>query len=312
MNNQPFDLIFGTGPLGRSVMVELLGYGRKVRMANTSGKASGLPGDVEVVRCNAYAVEEVEACCRGARVVYVCVQPPYHEWPQKFPSLIRSIAEGVMRTGAKLVLGDNLYMYGQTVGSIHEELPYAATTRKGKVRSEVARYVLGLHQKGNLQTVIGRGSDFFGPYVLGSTLGSRVFPALLQGKACSLIGHIDLPHTFTYIGDFGKSLVLLGETESAYGQAWHVPNAPTMTPRQVAELAYRLAGKQPKIRSMGRVMIAIGGLFIKEARESMEMMYAFEQPYVVDSSKFFRTFGDISSPWETSLQATLDWYASLR
>jgi hypothetical protein len=61
---------------------------------------------------------------------------------------------------------------------------------------------------------------------------------------------------------------------------------------------------------MGKFMMWIGGLFVPAARETVEMMYEFEKPFVVDHSKFTATFGDISTPLEDSIAATVAWYRS--
>ena len=55
-------------------------------------------------------------------------------------------------------------------------------------------------------------------------------------------------------------------------------------------------------------MMAIGGLFIPEAREMVEMMYEFEKPFVVDHTKFARAFGDIATPHQAAMQASAGWY----
>ena len=55
-------------------------------------------------------------------------------------------------------------------------------------------------------------------------------------------------------------------------------------------------------------MMWIGGLFVPAARETVEMMYEFEKPFVVDHSKFAAAFGDISTPLENSIAATVAWY----
>jgi nucleoside-diphosphate-sugar epimerase len=131
----------------------------------------------------------------------------------------------------------------------------------------------------------------------------------LHGKPAQLIGRTDLPHTHTYVKDFGKALVTLGEREEADGQAWHVPNdQPEMTQGELVRLFAEEAGVQLKISSMGKTMMAIGGLFIPEARETVEMMYEFERPFVVDSSKFERTFGMKATPVREAIQATVEWY----
>jgi len=31
---------------------------------------------------------------RGAAVVFQCAQPPYHQWPEKFPALQAAILDG--------------------------------------------------------------------------------------------------------------------------------------------------------------------------------------------------------------------------
>ena len=59
---------------------------------------------------------------------------------------------------------------------------------------------------------------------------------------------------------------------------------------------------------MGRLMLALGGLFIPAARESVEMLYEFEKPFVVNSSKFERAFGVVATPIAEAVKATVAWY----
>jgi len=309
MNQNELHVIFGTGQLGMAVMHELVHQGKKVRMVNTRGQAD-VPAGVEVVKGDAYSPDSVQTLTAGAQVVYQCAQPGITQWPQKFPALQASILEGTARSGARLVIGENLYMYGEVSGPIHEGLPYNATTRKGRTRAQITEAALAAHQAGKLRVVIGRGSDFFGPGVLNSAVGGERFiqPAL-QGKSAQLVGRLDIPHTVTFIEDFGRALVLLGEHEEAYGQAWHVPNdQPHITQRQLMTMFFEESGQKPRIKRMGPLMLAIGRLFIPEAREGMEMAYEFEQPFVVDSSKFEGAFGMQATPLREAVRRTVGWY----
>ncbi len=304
-------VIFGTGPLGRSVMNELLSRGKQVRMVNRSGKMQDVPKNVDVQAADAYNLEQARAAAKGASIIYNCAAPSYSAkvWETDLPKLWGNILEAAISTKAKLVIGDNLYMYDQAAGAIQENRPHQVTTRKGQARSKVAEAMLKAHREGKVQVTFGRGSDFFGPYATGqSQLGSRVFPALLQGKSVSMIGNIDVPHTLTYIEDFGKALVILGEHDEAFGQVWHVPNAPTKTKREVLELAARLANKPLKVSIMGPMMLRLAGLFVPVVREVPEMLYQYNQPYTVDSSKFVKAFGDSATPLEQALTQTIAWY----
>lgn len=301
-------VIFGTGALGMAVMRELVKQGKCVRMINRSGKAD-VPHGVEVVASDAYNPSQATEVSKGAEVIYQCAQPAYNTWAEKFPPLQASILEAAAANGAKFIVGDNLYMYGDTNGKpFTENLPYAPHTKKGKTRAQMAEAVMAAHRTGKIRAAIARGSDFYGEGVLGSALGERLFFPIVQGKTAQAVGNIDLPHTYTYIDDFGKAMVILGERETALGQIWLVPNAPTLTTRQVITLAFQIEGKPVKISRMGKTMMRIGGVFVPEAREMVEMMYEFEKPFVVDHTKFERTFGNHATPFEEGLRTTLAWY----
>lgn len=109
------------------------------------------------------------------------------------------------------VFGDNLYMYGPVSGLIIDDLPYAATTCKGRVRAQIATTLMEAHASSKVRATIGRGSDFYGPHALFTAVGERVFRPALTGKAASVFGNPDMPHTYTSIEDFDGGLVMLGE-----------------------------------------------------------------------------------------------------
>jgi nucleoside-diphosphate-sugar epimerase len=307
VNTQETHVIFGTGPVGLAVMRELVKQGKCVRMVNRSGKAD-VPQGVEVVAADAYNLDSARNASKGATVIYQCAQPAYTEWIEKFPRLQATILEAAAAHGAKFVMADNLYMYGEVNGLIREDLPYAATTRKGRTRAQMAEAVMAAHRSGKVQVAIGRAADFFGPGALASAAGERLFYPLLAGKAAQVIGDVDMPHTYTYIDDFGKALAILGLREAALGQIWHVPSAETLTTRQFVRLAYEVAGQKPKIQATPKWLLRMVGMFMPEVREVVEMTYQFEKPFLVDHSKFARAFGDHATPHCEALKVTLDWY----
>lgn len=303
-------VVFGTGAIGRAVADELIRRGESVRMVNRSGRMDEVPAGVEVVASDLYDPAKVRDVTRGAKVVYQSAQPEYSTWPEKFPLLQRSIIDGLTGSDAKLVLVENVYMYGDTDGKpMTEETPHNAHTRKGRVRGEIANAAFEAHKNGRLRVTAARGGNFFGPWGLDSTMGGRAFYPLLNGKPAQLIGRLDLPHTHTYLRDFGKALVTLGARDEADGQAWHVPNdEPQMTQAELVRLFAEVAGVKPKMSGMGKLMMSIGGLFIPEAKETVEMMYEFEKPFIIDSSKFEKTFGIKATPIREAMMETVEWY----
>lgn len=304
-------VILGTGAIGRAIAEELIERGESVRMVNRSGTMEEAPAGAEVVASDLYNPAKVKEVTRGAKVVYQSSQPNYFEWVEKFPPLQKSIIDGLTGSDIKLVLVENLYMYGESDGKpLTEDMPHNAHTKKGKTRSEMSKAAFAAHREGKLRVTAGRGSDFFGAWGLPTAaMGERTFYPLLNGKAANLVGNIDLPHTHTYIPDFGKALVVLGERAEADGQAWHVPNDnPRITQREMVKMIAEEMGIQPKMSAMGKTMMRLGGLFIPEAREMVEMMYEFEQPFIVDSSKFESAFGVKATPMREAIRKTVAWY----
>ena len=115
--------------------------------------------------------------------------PPYTKWPELFPPLQAAVLKGAASAGAKLVSFENLYLYGPTSGApLTEDLPFAATGPKGRVRAQMARDLLAAHDAGRVRVAIGRASDYFGPRGLVSHMGERVFYPALAGNNAQVIG----------------------------------------------------------------------------------------------------------------------------
>ena len=302
-------VVFGTGPLGLAVMRELRRRGKHVRMINRSSRvrfAKDLQTEVGgIVAADSGRAREV---CEGAAVVYHCIGLPYPRWAE-FPSIAAGIVEGAASAGAKLVYADNLYAYGAVDRPMTEDMPLNATTKKGRLRAAIAQSLMSAHHAGKVRVAIGRGSDFFGPYATDAAMmGSRVFGRALAGKSAQAIGDPDRLHTYSFIDDFGKALVTLGEHDKALGKAWHVPSAPAITTRRFVEKIFGELGRRTRLSTAPRFAIALLGQFDQNIRELREMLYQFEHDFVMDSIRFESTFGVQPTPLDKAIGQTLDWY----
>ncbi len=304
-------VVFGTGPLGLAVMRELRGRGKHVRMINRSGRVRfDKDLQTEVGGIDAADPARTREVCEGAAVVYHCVGLPYPRWIE-FPSIAAGIVEGAASAGARLVYADNLYAYGPVDGPMTEDLPLSATTRKGRIRAGIVQLLMNAHNAGKIRVAIGRGSDFFGPFATDAAMmGSRVFGRALGGKSAQAPSDPDRLHTYTFIDDFGKALVTLGEREVALGEVWHVPSAPATTTRRFVEKVYGELGKRTKLSTAPRFAIALLGRFDENVRELREMLYQFERDFVMDSSRFESSFGMRATPLDEAIRQTLAWYSS--
>ncbi len=304
----PLQVVVGcNGPVGTDLMRRLVERGVRVRGVCRSGKAEA-PEGVQVVAGDIGEAGRAAELCRDAEVVYGCLGVDYTRWPELWPPIVEGLLAGAAAAGARLVFADNLYSYGPHDGPLTEDLSLTSYGKKPALRARMTEQFLESHAQGRAPVALVRGSDFYGPRALNSLLGERVFPMALAGKKAQLVGDIDQPHTFTYVGDFARALVSVGEHPSAMGEIWHVPNAPSRTPREVVEMIYELAGERPRISVLPEGVVSLLGLFSPLMRELKEMRFTRDRPYVVDHSKFAGQWWDDWTPLEEGLRTTLDWY----
>ena len=299
-------VIFGTGTLGKSTARELVKMGKRVRMINRSGKTIRLPDAVEIIAADAFDVaNNIKLTC-GAEAIYQCAQPLYHQWVEKFPSLQNAILEAAAANQAKFIVADNLYMYGDTHGQpIREDSPYQMHTRKGTVRAEMANAVLEAHRSGKIRAAIARASNFFGPDDHAVT-DYAIRPAVL-GKTINLLGRMDQLHTFSYTGDFGRLLATLGTLPDALGQVWITPSPAAVTQAELVDLIKVELGHPVKSLAAGTGMLRLLGLFNPLLRESVEMMYEWTQPFIVDSTKAEKALGLKATSLQQAMHETIIW-----
>ncbi|RYZ67940.1 MAG: NAD-dependent epimerase/dehydratase family protein, partial [Proteobacteria bacterium] len=138
--NQELHLVLGAGQIGPRVAELLRGQGHRVRIARRSQSTSRAHG-VETVALDVRDADAVARAAEGASVVYHCVNPQYHQWPELLLPNTRGILEGVARAGAHLVALDGLYTYGDTA-HMHEGSPNTPRSKKGELRVRSADLML--------------------------------------------------------------------------------------------------------------------------------------------------------------------------
>ena len=307
---QPHVVFGASGGVGSALVRELLSRGRYVRAVSRSGGGS-FPKGAGVVRADATDAADVREVSRGAVALYHAVNVPYPQWQEKLPLIMSATMEAAAVAGAKLIYADNLYMYGKVDGPMTEESPYKPVSRKGVLRAQLADELMIAHREGKVRAAIGRASDFYGPGPLNAVAGERLFGAALADKKAMWVGDLDAPHTLTFIEDFAKALVTLGEREEALGEVWHTPSPEPITGREFIELVFDEARRPPKFGTYTRTMMFVGGLFSSQIREFREMLYQFEAPFVLDSSKYARALGDVApTPYREGIARTVRWHLS--
>jgi nucleoside-diphosphate-sugar epimerase len=71
-------------------------------------------------------------------------------------------------------------------------------------------------------------------------------------------------------------------------------------------------GKPARVQAAPKILLRTIGLFNPGIRETIEMLYEFEEPFVVDHSKFEEAFGEQATPLREAIWGTVRWYREER
>jgi len=296
-----------TGGVGQALVQALAAQGAQVRAVNRSGRAL-VPASVEVMGADLTSRESTRAACQGAAVVYHCAGVPYDQWAMYLPVMLDNVIAAVSATEATLVYSDNTYMYAPTSQPLTEDSRQAPVTGKGKLRKHLAETILAAHAQGQIRATIGRAPDFYGPGVRTSAVGEQFFNAVVTGKRVPWLGKLDVPHALLFVEDFARGLIALGTHEQALGQVWHIPTAQALTGRQYIALASEAAGVQARALAVPGLLLRVLGLTNAVLRESVEMLYEFNEPYLIDGSKYTRAFDGLPTSHQEAMRRTVAWY----
>jgi nucleoside-diphosphate-sugar epimerase len=268
-----------------------------------------LPADVDVVAADASDAGLATAAAAGAGVVYQAMNPAYDKWPGLFPGLQAGALAAAKAAGARYVSIENLYMYDSSA-VMTEESPQRPVSKKGELRRRMADEVAAAHARGDVEAVQLRSADYYGPGVTESAVGELVVGRLLAGKKAQVGGSASQPHSFAFIEDVGRAAAELGVRDEATGTVWFAPHAPPLTQGDMVAGICRELGREPALSVISPTMMRLAGLFSAGAKETVEMLYEFTQPFVVDSGRIEREFGLIATPSDEGIRRTVAWWTS--
>ena len=297
------------GIIGIELAKHLPQYTNHIRLVNRNPKQVN-PND-ELFKADLLNPNDVLKAVEGSEVVYLTVGLPYSTqvWQEDWETVMRNTINACKTHNAKLVFFDNVYMYGKVKGEMTEETPLHPTSEKGKVRAKLVQMLRDEIATGKLTASIARSADFYGPNSNTSVMTILAFQNVAKGKKAQLLLTDSQKHSYTYTPDAGKYTALLGNTPDAYNQEWHLPTAkPAITGKEFIQIMADATGTKPNYMVVPKWMLSIIGWFVKDIKESMEMLYQYEGDYIFNSDKFESYFNVKPTSYNAGIKATVEFY----
>lgn len=305
--------IFGAaGAIGPAVAAEFERRGIPFRVVGRTRakleKAFGNLKQAEVFDADLGDLRSASAAARGIDTIIYTVGLPYPSH-HLHPALMRTTIEAAVAMQVRrLVLVSSVYAYGVPRASrVSETHPRMPDTRKGNFRKEQEDLALEAQKKGQLDSLVVRLPDFYGPNAdIG--LANPMFRAALAGKTANWIGPVNPLHEFVYVPDTGPVIVDLASCAECYGEAWNYGGPGEINTMDFITRIYRAVGRSPKYRTVGKGLLKMIGWFNPTYKELPEMLYLQETPVILDDSKLRAKFPDVrKTPYDAGIAQTLEW-----
>lgn len=296
------------GDVGRLLAKELKSYTSKIRLVSRQPQA--VNNDDELLSADLLDRESVEQAVKGSSVVYLTVGLRYDAriWEASWPLIMKNVIDSCIKFDCKLVFFDNVYMYDKrAIAHMTEDSAINPPSRKGRVRANNLSLLHDAIENRGLTALIARSADFYGPSSQNGILNTLVLSNVSKGKTSNWQADLDKIHSFTYLPDAAKATALLGNTNSAYNQTWHLPtSAERWTGRQYIRIATDIKKANNKALVLQPFMLSIFGLFNRTLKELVEMQYQNTSDYFFDSSKFNNHFDFVPTSYEQGIKEVLN------
>lgn len=300
-------LVLGaSGAMGYAITKELCNRGIDVvAFARNKEKLENLfQGEehIQTVAGDVFVKEDIIDAAKGVDVIFHAVNIPYSDWEKKQHKLLRNILEVAKESDSKLGIVDNIYAYGrQNQRLVKEDAEKNPHTKKGKIRLQLE----AMAKQSSVKMFIAHFPDFYGPNAE-STLVHHTLHGVLANKVSSFVGDKRIAREYIFTPDGAKAMVELALCEEAYGQQWNIPGCGVITGEEMMQYIRELTGYTKQVMTVKRGIIKLMGLFDKQMKEYVEMLYLTEKPVVLSGEKYEMLIGKVpKTSYREGLEETI-------
>lgn len=299
-------ILGSSGVIGTGLAKILPQYTNKIRLVSRNPKIVNQTD--ELFTADLTKADQVLKAVEGSDVVYLTAGLQYKisVWQNQWPMIIKNVIDACKTHKVKLVFFDNVYAYGLVKGWMKEKTMIHPSSKKGSVRAQISQMIMREVEKGNIDAIIARAADFYGPNTPLSFVNATVFENFKKGKKAQWFIDVNKKHSFTYTPDAYKATAILGNTKPAYNQVWHLPtDKNVLTGKEFIELAAKEFDVKPDYIVLKKWMLQMVGMFLPVIRESIEMLYQNEYDYLFDSTKFEKAFNFTPTSYQVGIAETV-------
>jgi len=256
---------------------------------------------------NSDSVEDMRAAIGEARVVVNALNPLYDQWDGgRMEALHARVLEAMGTDGKTMLFVGNIYNYGPQQRRVTPDLTQDGTSGKARIRQRSERLLQDAAQRGDVQVIILRAGDFYGPDSAGTWFDLAILREGGKGRM-ALMGRPGVGHAWAYLPDLGRAFEKLAWHRSELGAFENFHFAGNfVTPERLAAAIQRAAPTPLKVSYFPRWILSLMGLVNPIMREVAKMGYLWDHPMELVDARLAAILGEgFATPFEQAVSITV-------
>ena len=277
---------------------EVTGFGRTNRYP--------IPG-VRFIAGDADDVSALGAAIGDIDVVFHGLNLPYAAWDKgRMEAQNERVIAAVGTSGKTLLFPGNVYNYAASDRIITPDLPQRPETPRGEIRQRVEAMYAAAAKRGDMQVLVLRAGDFFGPDSTGDWFDLIMLREARKRKL-AIVGAPGVSHQWAYLPDLARAFVRLAETRADLGryETFHFAGH-FVTPEVLGAEIVAASPVPLRTSFFPRVLITLMGLVDPMMREIAKMGYLWDNPMELRDPRLDALLGpDFATPLPEAIRATV-------
>lgn len=304
-------ILGANGIIGEELAKELRDkYTRKIKLVGRNPQKTHV--DDLLFKADLLDAESVNKALENTSIAYLTVGLAYDSeiWLRDWVRIMENVIAGCKQNNCKLVYFDNTYAYPQDSKIQTEETPLQSQGKKGRGKKLAAELLLKAIDSQEIEAVICRAPEFYGPGKTKGLTNSLIFENLKKDKKPKVFLKDNVLRTLIFTPDASKAMALIGNTSSAYGQTWHLPcDDKRLTYKQfIGEIGNQL-GRNIKYEVLSWWVLKIDSFFDKNLKETQELLPRYAIDNIFESTKFRDNFPNFNvTSYQEGIRIIIDDY----
>ncbi|WP_423066370.1 NAD-dependent epimerase/dehydratase family protein [Devosia sp. CN2-171] len=277
---------------------DVTGFGRSNR--HPIAGVRFVKGDAEDVAAMRAAIGDID-------VVVNALNLPYHQWDKgRKEAQTERVIAAMGKSGKTLLFPGNIYNYAATDRVVTPDMAQHPQTPRGEIRVSVENLYRDAAKRGDMQVLILRAGDFFGPESQGDWFDLVMLSEAKKGKL-QLMGTRGIGHAWAYLPDLGRAFEKLAWHRGELGAFENFHFAGTyVTPEQLGDAIVAAVPVPLKVSLFPRWTINAMGLVSPLMRELGKMAYLWEHPMELRDARLDAILGpDFATPFAEAVATTV-------